>query len=81
MSECHFGLGNGKVSQHTIKKVQKVAETHGATFVTYRDPSSGPRYWFSSRNYGSPFDQATADAVIMELTNIGLWPIPIMKNH
>lgn len=73
MSEYHFGLGRGRVDETIARKIDRVAQRHGATFVWGGIPGEGPRFWFACPNQGEPFDRATRDAVIEELVNAGLW--------
>lgn len=75
MSEHFFGLGRGKVSAATERKVDRIARKHGADFVSVTLPGEGPRYWFACPNRGQPFDDATSKAVLEELTAAGLWPL------
>ena len=68
MGEYMFGLGPGFLP----KKADKIAQKHDAWLINYDDPAEGKRHWFATHNYGSPFDEATAKAVMDELrkTNI-----------
>jgi len=63
MSEYMFGLGPG----YLPKKADKNAQKHDAWLVNYDDPAQGKRHWFACLNYGSPFDNATAQAVMSDL--------------
>jgi hypothetical protein len=64
MNEYMFGLGDGRVGEAEATRIDGIARTHGAYFVRYRAPGSGPRFWFATRNYGDPFNGATARAVL-----------------
>ena len=80
MSEYFFGLGRGRLRKKVVKKINATARKHGARIVLYKDPASGWRYWFACRNYGSPFDEATASAVKDDLKEQDLWPVPTRDN-
>lgn len=58
-----FGLGKG----HLGKRAATIAKRHGAELVNYTEPNGGKRHWFSSRNLGSPFNEATAMIVMTDL--------------
>lgn len=66
MSEYFFGLGKG----HLSKKVEKIAEKHGATLVNHTEPGGFKRHWFAIPNRGSPFDQAKASEVLAAIQDI-----------
>lgn len=70
MDEYFFGLGKGRVSDTERKRLDKIAEKHGAWFCPYRDPAEGPRYWFACPNRGEPFNGQTARAVMTEVGEI-----------
>lgn len=74
MSEFHFivGSGKGKISSSTYKKVCKICKNYDVTFVAEKLPGEGYKHWFSARNYGSPFDQATAKAVTNALSQANI---------
>lgn len=66
-----FGQGQGKVSKAKALKIEKIAQTHGASFVTFMDPSSQkPRFWFTCPNKGQPFDMLTEQAVLGEVAGL-----------
>jgi len=68
MSEYHFGLGPGFLP----KKADKMAREHDAWLINYDDPAEGKRHWFACKNYGEPFDSATAKAVMADLRDAGI---------
>lgn len=84
MSEFFFGVGGGRISKAEIKRVEKIAGKHDSTFTVVTgnsghctcgygcriDRCPNKRWWFSTRNYGSPFDQQTAKAVMDEVGQI-----------
>lgn len=74
MSEFHFivGSGRGKVSSFIYKKVCKICKDYNVTFIAEKLPGDGYKHWFSTRNYGFPFDQATAKAVTNALNEAGI---------
>ena len=78
MDEYHFGVGRGRVSTAIAGRVEKIARKHDATFTSVTLPGDGPRYWFSTRNYGAPHNGATAKAVFDDLDAAGLWPMPLV---
>ena len=67
MGEYFFGVHEG----HLSKRVNAIAEKHGATHVNYSEPTGHGQYrkrgWFACRNRGNPFDLAVAKAVLGEL--------------
>jgi hypothetical protein len=67
VSEFQFGLHDG----HLTAKAQAIAERHGADHINYTEPRGRKRGWFACRNSGSPFDQATARAVLDDLEAAG----------
>ena len=70
MGEYHFGLGRGRVSAAEAERVNQIAKKHDAYFVSVSLPGEGPRYWFSTENLGSPFDQRTARTVMEEVGSV-----------
>jgi hypothetical protein len=72
-----FGLGEGKISGRERARIDKIAEKHGATFVTHRGPECRcgrgciggchGRYWFVGPNTGQPFDGNLARALLAEV--------------
>lgn len=74
MSEYHFGVGHGKVSKAQAQQLNRIARKYDANFVA-ADMPEGPRYWFTTDNYGAPFDGATARAVLADAEAAGLWPV------
>jgi hypothetical protein len=72
MSEHFFGSGNGRVSDRLARRVDKIAREYGATFTAVTLPGDGPRYWFSCRNRGNPFDQETARDTLKAVERAGI---------
>jgi hypothetical protein len=68
MSEHFFGLGPG----HLPKRADAIAGKHGAYLVNYTEPRGEKRHWFACPNRGSPFDDATARAVMADLRAAGV---------
>jgi hypothetical protein len=64
MSEHFFGLGKGEISAREEKRVTRIARRFGADFTSVTLPGDGPRYWFSCRNRGEPFDGELARVVL-----------------
>ncbi len=62
-----FGLHDG----HLTAKAQRIAKRHGADHINYTEPGGRRRGWFTSPNRGSPFDQATAKAVLSDIEAAG----------
>ncbi len=77
MSEYHFGVGHGKMTKKTERALNSIAQRHDrfGFFVAVTLPGEGPRYWFGCENCGSPFQEATAKAILNEAEEAGLWPI------
>lgn len=68
MSVHIFGSGSGKVSKAKAVKIDKAAQKHGASFITFTDPGTKEsRFWFTCPNKGQPFDNETAKAVLAEV--------------
>lgn len=67
MSEHSFGSRRGKLTNEQVDVRERAAKKHGAWFVYADIPGDGPRSWFACRNQGSPFNEATARAVLNEL--------------
>lgn len=63
MNEYLFGSGPG----HLGGKAARIAKKLGAVLVNYTEPNGYKCHWFATRNYGSPFNEATARAVRDEL--------------
>ncbi len=53
MSEYHFLAGTGRLSQRTIRAVERVVREHCAYVVTMREPTGQWRYWLNCPNQGS----------------------------
>ncbi len=70
MSEFMFGFSRSKPTRAQAKKMQRAAENHDAWLIQGTFPGVGYQRWFAARNYGSPFDQATAKAVMAEVEAI-----------
>jgi hypothetical protein len=67
MSEHFFGLGPG----HLPKRADNIAGKHGAYLVNHTERGE-KRHWFACPNRGSPFDDATARAVMADLRAAGV---------
>lgn len=67
MNEYMFGLHSG----HLTAKADTIAKKHGAWHVNYTEPRGERRGWFACPNRGSPFDQATATAVMADIRAAG----------
>ena len=67
MSEFSFGLHYG----HLTAKADQIARRHSAWHTNYTEPNGRKRGWFGCRNLGSPFDQATARAVLDDICDAG----------
>lgn len=63
MSDHLFGLGKGWLGI----RAEKIAKKYGAELVNHTDPDGKRRHWFRCPNYGAPFDQETARAVLADL--------------
>ena len=72
MSEYHFGTGKGFVATELARKVESIAEKHGAAFTRTVLPGDGPCYWFSCPNRGFPFDGDTRRKVLAALSDAGI---------
>ena len=81
MSQFHFGVGRGAIPAKLAKQVDAIAQKHGADFTNVKLPGEGYRYWFSCRNYGAPFDGATAKAVMADLEAAGIDLAAIAAKH
>jgi hypothetical protein len=67
-----FGVGKGKLSAAEKKIADRVARENGAEFAgNPKMPGQGYIYWFTTRNYGSPFNERTARAVAKALKAAG----------
>lgn len=71
MSEFHFGVGCGELPDDVAEKIDRIAREHGARFVNPRMPE-GPRFWFTVRSWGEPFDSATAREVLEAVRAAGI---------
>ena len=72
MSVHNFGVGRGKLTAQAHKAFNTAANKHDALFCGNPNvPGSGYRFWFECANRGSPFDNATARAVMAELKRGG----------
>lgn len=81
MSEYMFGAGRG----HLSDEADEIAHRHGAYLVNHTGDQCNcgmgcwpgqceraARHWFATRNYGEPFDSATARAVMRDLAAAGI---------
>ncbi len=75
MSEYMFGSGRGDVPAAKARKIDRIAQKHGAGFVNPTLPGDGPTAWFATRTRGEPFNGETARAVMADLEAAGLLPI------
>lgn len=72
-----FGIGYGKRSDEWYAKADEVAKRHNAWLCgghpfPGEHRGKGWKHWFACFNHGSPFDQATARAVMDDLQKEGL---------
>ncbi len=72
MGEHHFGVGRGRIKASVAKRIDAIAQRHGADFVWANVPGQGPSYWFSCPNFGAPHDGQRARAVWKALDDAGL---------
>jgi hypothetical protein len=72
VSEFNFGLGRGRLSAKDRRRVDAIAEKHGASFTNPRLPGDGDRYWFSGPNRGEPFDGQLARRVLAAVDAAGI---------
>ena len=72
MSEYMFGVGRAPIGAALAKRIDRIANRHGASLVTHRAPGSDVRYWFTAPNEGAPFDAATRRAVMTDLAAAGI---------
>lgn len=71
MGEFFFGTGRRPIKAREVKRIDKIAQAHGACFVCARLPE-GWRSWFAAPNRGAPFDGQTEAAVWRALQAAGL---------
>jgi hypothetical protein len=62
MSEHHFGLYRGHLTQRLVAAVEK--KFPGVSVTNYTEPRGEKRGWFSGPNRGSPFDDRMAAEVL-----------------
>lgn len=72
MNEFLFGSGNGRLLEDAATRIDRIARKHDAAFNHVHMPD-GWRFWFATRDYGHPFNTATAQAVYADLKAAGLW--------
>jgi len=64
-----FGVVRARLTMAEVRRRERIAKRHGAEFVYAGSiPGSDVRGWFQCRNEGSPFNEATASAVLAEVT-------------
>lgn len=67
-NETFFGLTKVRMSQADGRKLDVIAQEHGATFVgPLSIPGNDLRGWFSGPNRGEPFDRALREAVMADV--------------
>jgi len=67
-----FIFGRGRIANKEYKKLQRIAEKHGADFIRTRLAGEGPVYWFAAVNLGCPQDGARERAVMRDLEAAGM---------
>jgi hypothetical protein len=58
-----FGVGKG----HLPRRIQDIAEKHGARLINHTEPDGRRRHWFACENLGTPHDEQRAKAVLDEI--------------
>ena len=61
------------IPANVVKRINAIAERHGASFTTATIPGTGYQVWFSCPNRGHPFDDATARAVLADVVREDLF--------
>ncbi len=67
MSVTHFCAHLG----HLTVAADRIAKKHGAWHINFTEPSGQRRGWFEAHNYGAPFDQRLANAVLDDILKAG----------
>ena len=73
MSEYMFGVSKQKPTRKQAATMRRVAKRHDATLIETTLPGTGYQRWYTTRNYGAPFDAATARAVYADLVAAGVY--------
>lgn len=72
MSRHMFGVSRVRPTRAAAKRMQAVADKHGADLVEVTLPGTGYQRWFEGPNRGFPFDKAMSDAVWADLERAGV---------
>ena len=64
-----FGVVSGTPlpDKETLDTCHKIAQKHDASCYYCDNEADGRQFWFSTRNYGSPHDENTAEMVITDI--------------
>ena len=73
MSDFMFGVSKQKPTRAQAKIMARVAKRHDACLIETTLPGTGYQRWYTARNYGAPFDAATARAVYADLVAAGVY--------
>ena len=65
-----FGVEVGKLTRRERTRRERIAARHGAAFIYASIPGTGLQSWFTTHDYGEPFNGNTALSVGAEV-----WPV------
>jgi len=73
MSEYHFNVGYGKVSQRERARIDRICRTYASRQAAFSNPTlpgDGPKFWFSITNLGSGLDGECAAKIMREVGEV-----------
>jgi hypothetical protein len=72
MSQHCFGIIKTRLPLTVCRRLERIAEKHGADFVWTTIPGTGWQGWFTGPNVGFPFTRHLEDAVRNDIEAAGL---------
>jgi hypothetical protein len=67
-----FGVSRAKPTREIARRMETIAQRHGAGLVEATIPGTGYRRWFAGPNRGDPFDRALCAAIFADLRAAGI---------
>jgi hypothetical protein len=67
-----FGVTRVRPNPVDVPTIERIAHEHECSYIEGFFPGTGFQAWFETRNYGFPFDDARAKAVLSAIAYAGI---------